>query len=150
MSSGEQGHGIGYAGTASSVAVEFDTFVNEGHADPEYHHVGVNLHGDAKSVALGKSPFVLNNGTTYHVWIDFDGKKKTLEVRLGDSAARPSAALISHSLDVAAITGSDVYVGFSGATGNCNEQHEIQSLYFNSDLIAGGIDTSLDTYVMTP
>jgi hypothetical protein len=101
-------------------------------------------------VALGKSPFVLNNGTTYHVWIDFDGKKKTLEVRLGDSAARPSAALISHSLDVAAITGSDVYVGFSGATGNCNEQHEIQSLYFNSDLIAGGIDTSLDTYVMTP
>ena len=150
MSSGEQGHGIGYAGTASSVAVEFDTFTNEGHADPEYHHVGINLHGNAKSAAVGKSPFVLNNGSTYHAWIDFDGKKKVLEVRLGDSSARPSAALISHSLDVTAITGTDVYVGFSGATGNCNEQHEIKSLYFNNDLIDGGIDTSLDTYVMKP
>lgn len=147
MASGAQGHGIGYAGTQTSIAVELDTYFNGEHKDPEHQHVGINLHGDPKSVAVVKSPYVFNDGRTYHVWVDFDGKRKALEVRVSDAAARPSTALLSHTVDVKSITGGDVYVGFSAATGACRERHEIQSLYFHSDLLPAGIDTSVDSYV---
>jgi len=147
MASGVRGHGIGYAGTQTSIAVELDTHVNGEHKDPEHQHIGINLHGDPQSVAVVKSPFVLNDGKPYHVWVDFDGKRKAFEVRLSDAAARPTAALLTHTVDVRSITGGDVYVGFSAATGSCHEQHEIQSLYFHSDLLPAGIDTTVDTYV---
>jgi hypothetical protein len=150
MASGELGHGIGYAGTTTSIAIELDTYLNPEYLDPGYQHVGLNLHGDPKSVAVVKSPFVLNDGKTYHVWVDYDGKRKVIEVRLSDSASRPASALLTHTVDVTAITGSDIYVGFSAATGSCMEQHEIRSLYFHNDLLVGGIDPSVDTYVAAP
>lgn len=144
---GQKGLGIGYSGIAPSVAVEFDTFANGEFADPNDNHIGVNFNGIMTSVATEKAPFQLNSGDLYHAWIDFDGTRRLLEVRLSKSEERPSKPAFSRTLDLHQIIGSDVYVGFTASTGSCRELHSIHSFYFNADLVPGGIDLSEDTYV---
>ena len=143
---GEKGRGIGYGGITPSVAVEFDTFLNGEFTDPNDNHVGVNFNGNMTSVATETAPFQLNNGELYHAWVDYDGTKDLLEVRLDTSAQRPIKAVFTRTLDLPAIIGPDVYVGFTAATGLCKEIHSIHSFFFNSDLVPGGIDLLEDTY----
>ena len=64
-----------------------------------------------------------------------------------DSAARPSVATLSYKTDLEAIFGSEVFVGFTAATGSCFEQHYISSFYFSRDLLTGGIDTTVNEYL---
>jgi hypothetical protein len=144
---GQKGLGIGYSGIAPSVAVEFDTFVNGEFADPDDNHIGVNFNGIMTSVATEKAPFQLNSGDLYHAWIDFDGARQLLEVRLSKTEERPSTATFSRTLNLPAIIEPDVYIGFTASTGACRELHSIHSFYFNADLVPGGIDVSEDTYV---
>jgi len=147
---GQKGLGIGYGGIAPSVAVEFDTFMNGEFADPNENHIGVNFNGVMTSVATENAPFQLNSGDLYHAWIDFDGTRKLIEVRISKSDERPSKAAFSRTLDLHAIIGSEVYVGFTASTGSCRELHSIHSFYFNNDLVPGGIDISEDTYTARP
>lgn len=144
---GSSGGGIGYEGIPSSLAIEFDSFKNEGFSDPDNNHIGISLNGNPKSVATVEAPFLLINENTYHAWVDYDGRADLLEVRLMDSAARPSVATLSYKTDLEAIFGSEVFVGFTAATGSCFEQHYISSFYFSRDLLAGGIDTTLNEYL---
>lgn len=145
-STGGQGLEIGYGGIASSVAIEFDTFGNPEFQEPGENHIGVNFNGVMTSVAAEPAPFPLNTGERYHAWIDFDGTRQSLEVRLSNSESRPSKAAFSRSIDIKSIIGSSAYVGFTAATGICRELHSIHSLYFHRDLVPGGIDVTADSY----
>jgi len=143
---GGPGLEIGYGGINPSVAIEFDTYFNPEFAEPVENHIGVNLNGVMTSVAAEPVPLSLNTGERYHAWIDFDGTRQSLEVRVSNSESRPSKASFSRSIDIKAILGSTAYVGFTAATGVCRELHSLHSFYFNRDLVPGGIDITADTY----
>ena len=146
---GSSGGGIGYFGIPESIAIEFDTFYNSEHNDLTKHHVGVNVGGAVQSVAKIEVPFSFNDGQTYHAWVDYDGKNDVLEVRVASTNSRPSAALLSHKIDLEKQLGAQQHIGFTGATGSCYEYHFVNSLYFHSGSLLRGIDTSLETYAMT-
>ena len=140
------GKGLGYGGLSPSIAIEFDTFQNGEYGDPNNKHIGVNVNGDLRSIVTANAPFFINDGATYYVWVDYNGSTKLLEIRLSDDVARPSTPVLSHTLDLSKILKSEVFVGFSAATGSCHQQHLIKSLYFNRDSIEGGIDLSREAY----
>lgn len=144
---GKSGGGLGYEGIPKSFAVEFDSFSNDGYQDPLKHHIGVNVNGSAKSVATAEVPFTLNDGQIYHAWIDYDGKDDSLQIRLSLSESRPSEPTLKHKIDLEPILGTEQYIGFVASTGTCFEQHDILSLYFNTENFPGGIDISAESYV---
>lgn len=144
---GSMGGGIGYAGILPSVAVEFDTFKNDGFKDPDDNHIGIGLGGDPESLATAPAPVLLIDGNTYYAWIDYDGAVDTLEVRLSGESERPEEPTLSYSAQLEDELASQVYVGFTAATGSCMEQHDIRSFYFSNELIPGGIDLSSGDFV---
>lgn len=145
---GSVGGGLGYAGVSPSLAIEFDTFTNAG--DPNNNHIGISLNGNTVSVQTANPGSTLNDGSTYHCWVDYDGASDSLQVRFATSNSRPMSALMTYSLDLSTIVGGDVYVGFSAATGGCRQKHLIQSFFFNNDVLNGGIDTTGTTYTSAP
>lgn len=145
---GRSGGGVGYQGIPHSLAVEFDTHQNTEFKDPKKHHVGISVNGSAESIATAEVPFVLNDGTVYHAWVDYDGKDDTLQVRVSTTAARPAAPILSHKVDLEPVLGTEQFVGVTSSTGACWEQHDVFSLYFNADNLLQGIDTTIDKYVM--
>ncbi len=148
---GTTGGGLGYAGVTPSFVVEFDTFNNGPTVgEPNNNHIGISVDGDTSSVAVYSPAELLNDGSTYYAWVDYDGATNNVEVRFSTSNIRPASSVLSYSLDLATNLSSDVYVGFSAATGGCKEVHTIQSFYFNNDLIDGGITPNETSYVSAP
>jgi hypothetical protein len=141
------GANIGYSGAESSVAIEFDTFPNTDLGEPEKHHIGVNLNGNPRSVATILSPFLLNDGRTYHVWAEYEGDDQVLEIRLADSPKRPDKPTLSLQLELSPILGGAVHVGFTAATGSARQEHVIRSVYFQRQFVAGGLDPAKEFYV---
>ncbi len=144
---GSMGGGIGYAGILPAVAIEFDTFKNDGFKDPDDNHIGIGLGGDPESLATAPAPVHFIDGNTHHAWIDYDGSEDQLEVRLSSSPERPEEAAFSYTTALEDELASQVYVGFTAATGSCNEQHDIRSFYFSNDFIPGGIDLTSGSFV---
>lgn len=119
------GGGIGYQGIGNSLGVEFDNWFNSG-VDINDNHIGINLNGNIASVSSIASPFALDSGQDYTAWIDYDGSTQTLEVRFGDSNARPLAALLSYNVDLAAVVGNpQAFVGFTSGTGAAYANHDV-------------------------
>jgi hypothetical protein len=122
---GGSGGGLGYEGLANSVAVEFDTF-NNGTGffnDPNGNHVGIAVGGGFNGPTAIVSNRI-NDGNVWYAWADYDGT--TLEVRLSDSSLRPSAAIVTRAVDLAAELGSiNAFVGFTSGTGSGIGNHDI-------------------------
>lgn len=144
---GSMGGGIGYAGILPAVAIEFDTFKNDGFKDPDDNHIGVGLGGDPESLRTAPAPVLLIDGNTHHAWIDYDGSEDKLEVRLSSSPERPEEAALTYTTALEDELASQVYVGFTAATGSCTEQHDIRSFYFSNELVPGGIDLTSGSFV---
>jgi hypothetical protein len=143
-----EGKDLGYKGSGQSLIVEFDTFTNGGVKDPNSNHVGINLNGNIQSLSTRKAPFILNDGTVYHAWVDYDGAQHLLEVRLSPSSQRPEEPILSYALDLAEVLASQVFVGFTSATGGERQRHEVHSFFFHNEFIPHGIDTSTTQYSM--
>lgn len=131
---GGSGGGIGYAGIADSVGIEFDTFDNGGgFGDPDGNHVGIDLEGNIASVQAQPVATRLNNGEIWFAWVDYNGATDNLEVRLSDTAARPAAPLMTRSVDLAAVLGqTNAFIGFTSGTGAGANTHDILSWQFNA------------------
>ncbi|MDO8915869.1 MAG: OmpA family protein [Coriobacteriia bacterium] len=135
-----EGGGLGYSDMpGGSIAIEFDTFDNyPNYNDENNSHIGVDLNGDVTSVVTADPPDSLY-GNTWNVWVDYDGTTDLLEVRMSTGTARPSGASLTHTIDLSTVVGSDVYVGFTAATGGANEIHDVSAFYFNNAFVDGGI-----------
>lgn len=141
---GSVGSGIGYSGITPSVGVEFDNWYNAG-TDPNDNHVGLDVNGKIASIATAEPPGQLDSGHIWHSWIDYDGRSKLLEVRMGIDSTRPKQPILSKAIDLKQILNMDeVYVVFTSATGSAWANHDIHSFYFSNDF--GPIDLSSNTY----
>lgn len=126
---GADGAGLGYAGIQPSLAIEFDTFRNTNINDPDGNHMGISVNGDPDSVLTAGIAQVLNDGSVYHAWADYDGA--TLEVRFSSNALRPATPGMTYAVDLSSLLGTeDAFVGFTASTGNAFNDHDIGSWQF--------------------
>ena len=126
---GTVGGGLGYAGISPSLGIEFDTYDNP--PDPDGNHIAINLDGSVNSVSHYNVPTSMNNGNVWHAWVDHNGATALLEVRLSETSLRPGDAQLSCTLDLPSILGtSNVFVGFTSATGEDTGDHDILSWQF--------------------
>ncbi|MGI6587474.1 MAG: LamG-like jellyroll fold domain-containing protein [Peptococcia bacterium] len=137
---GAAGSGLGVRNIPSPVvAVEFDTWAEAEKYDSPHVGIDINPQGEGRLLALESVtaesiPWEIGNGEVYHVWIDYNGISKYLDVRMGTSNNRAlSNLLLHHQIDLASIISQDVYMGFTAATGMAYAKHEILSW-----LVAGG------------
>jgi uncharacterized repeat protein (TIGR01451 family) len=127
---GGGGGGIGYAGIANSVGIEFDTWDNGG-ADPDGNHVGINLNGSVSSVQAQSVTPRLNNGQVWFAWVDYNGVTDTLEVRVSETSTRPALPLMTEVVDLVAVLGqTDAFTGFTSGTGAAGNTHDILTWQF--------------------
>ncbi len=142
---GGVGGGIGYFGLNKSVAIEFDTWDNGGDPniqDIDSNHLGLNVNGSLKSLlSVPITEADLNAGDVWNAWIDYDGIGHLIEVRLTRSAARPAAALLSFSRDLALdLQSTNAFVGFTSGTGLSHANHDLLSWRLRNDFDPIGRD----------
>ena len=136
FSLGTPAGGLGYAGITNSLSVEFDTFNNGAQGstpgDLDNNHVAVNVNGVLNnSVARYVTNNAMNDGNIWYAWIDYTGAKGLLEVRLSETPIRPLPATLAAIVNLPAILSvTNVYVGFTGATGAGWNQQDILSWKF--------------------
>lgn len=116
-------------------AVEFDTFKNEEFQDPNDNHVGINLGSivSNKTVDAAKAGVYFKNGSNVRAWIDYDGVRRWIELRVAmDGDVVPTKALYSSGLDLSKFLNEYMFVGFSASTGNQAQVHKILSWNFSA------------------
>ena len=126
---GGAGGGIGYAGIANSVGIEFDTWNNGGIDNSSSNHIGINVNGSVSSILLAEvTEADINNGDVWNAWIDYNSVGNLLEARLTRSATRPGTAILSLTRDLAADLGTtSAFVGFTSGTGSAFANHDVLS-----------------------
>ena len=121
----------------SIVAVEFDSFTNEW--DPLFPenspHIGIDINTIESSIAV---PWPIDRqpqGTIGKARISYNTGSKDLSVFVTypNSPAKVDV-IVSYPIDFASVLSERVYVGFSGATGQVAETHDILSWSFVSNL----------------
>lgn len=129
---GGNGAGIGYAGIAPSLGIEFDTYNNGSlTGDPNGNHVGVDLNGSVASVLTATEPTRFNNGQIWNAWVDYDGTTGRLEVRWSQSAQRPTAPGLAIIEDLTSVLGQNrAFLGFTSGTGAAWGDHDILNWTF--------------------
>jgi hypothetical protein len=128
---GTEGGGLGYLGMEQSVGIEFDTYQNQEYGDISSSHVGINLNGDINSVAQVTVPEMVDTGL-WTAWVDYDGTTDVLEVRMDGNGVRSASPLLSYTVDLTTIFGSnDVYMVFTSATGGAGAVHDIHNIEFS-------------------
>jgi hypothetical protein len=128
---GSAGGGLGYQGIANSMGIEFDTWDNGSDDRFNSNHVGINFNGSMNSSAFAAAPFWLEGGEVLTSWIDYDGVNNLLEVRLANDGARPINTLLSYNVNLSQVFGTtDLFVGFTAATGWAGSTHDILSFEF--------------------
>lgn len=131
---GGAGGGIGYAGLANSVGIEFDNWFNDEiiGQDPSDSHVGINLNGSVNSVVTKDISPDLDDGNVWSAWVDYNGATNQLEVRLSQDEIRPDEVFLSHTVNLASVLGStDAFVGFTSGTGAAGADHDVFGFQFN-------------------
>jgi len=141
---GTLGGGIGYDGIPNSIAVEFDTYANdstqiENFLDPNDNHIAVLSNGTSANSSKHIKPYLLGettnimplktDGTIYYSKIIYDRNKKTLSVWLDTTDQFGEAVLKIENIEMSSILRLDggelAFIGFTSATGNAYEAHEI-------------------------
>ena len=138
---GANGGGLGYAGVANSVAVEFDTF-NNGYSS---NHVGIDTNGNLTDYARtnvygvstcdfssGLGAGCMSNGDLWTATLGYDGT--SLTARLYDPAMGSTfAAITNYNINIASLLGTNqAYVGFTGSTGAGYENQDIVNWRFSN------------------
>jgi hypothetical protein len=133
-SAGSSGGGLGYQGIPGrSIAIEYDIYDNGEIGGNNHIALDINgvLHGTTNVVA---SPVNLADGTNKHNWIEYNGATRVLEVRISNTTTRPTAATLTvTNLNLAAnfLNNTDVFFGFTAATGGATAEHAVYSAAVN-------------------
>ena len=130
---GEGGGGIGYQGITHSLAVEFDTWQNDGN-EPAENHVAVHSRGpDPNSVFLEgqlAQPVpvaAFEDGKLHHARVVYVPGR--LDVFLDDTTT-PILSVAPPARSPLEINGGPAFVGFTAATGLFVEDQRIESWRF--------------------
>ena len=128
---GSVGGGLGYQGIpGKSIAIEYDIYDNGEVGGNNHIALDINgaLHGTTNVVA---SPVNLADGTNKYNWIEYNGVTNVLQVRISNTNVRPTAATLSITINLATnfIGVSDVYFGFTAATGGATAEHSVYGAY---------------------
>ncbi len=118
--------GLNYNGQPKSIGIELDTFKNgyEAYAD----EITITVNGVLVTpVATIASPFDLNNGQTYNVWVDYDGAADALSVFISNTSQKPLAPVVTANLKLDQIVGDQAYVGFAASTGTAFNNTYVES-----------------------
>jgi len=126
-SAGSVGGGLGYQGIpGKSIAIEYDIYDNGEVGTNNHIALDINgaLHGTTNVVS---SPVNLADGTNKYNWIEYNGVTNVLQVRISNTNVRPTAATLSITINLATnfIGVSDVYFGFTAATGGATAEHSV-------------------------
>ncbi|KAI9111698.1 hypothetical protein K1719_017388 [Acacia pycnantha] len=120
------------------VAVEFDTFANEW--DPTSFasaHLGIDVNSVVSQVTVGWPTEFVPDGTVAHAFISYDSKTQELSVSVKYPKANGASngdASLKHIIDLRDFLPERVLIGFSAATGDSVETHDIVSWSFTSSL----------------
>lgn len=131
---GGSGGGLGYQGLSPSVAVEFDTFANTGAPifDPSSNHLGIDINGNVVSIQTVDVAPDFDDGNLWTAWIDYNNATTTLEVRVSETAIRPTLPTLSGTINIFGILGqNNAFVGFTAGTGGAFENQDILNWQYN-------------------
>ncbi|CAJ1940311.1 unnamed protein product [Sphenostylis stenocarpa] len=119
------------------VAVEFDSFKNEW--DPSSDHVGINVNS-IQSVANVTWNSNIKNGSVANAWIWYNSTSKNLSVFLtyANNPTFNGSSSLSYVIDLRDVLPEFVRIGFSAATGQWVEIHNILLWSFSSTLDGDG------------
>ncbi|KAG6554317.1 hypothetical protein Mapa_004233 [Marchantia paleacea] len=140
------------------LAVEFDTFYSEGMNDSacttpgegqRYNmsstycgEISVHLDVDNRHSSIGACASesdvesIRDSGTTFFVWIDVDGDKSILEVRISRNPWRPIQYIIQFPVDLLQVCDERMWVGFSAANGYGVSTYLVSNWTFSASLPA--------------
>ncbi|KAL2501396.1 putative L-type lectin-domain containing receptor kinase S.7 [Forsythia ovata] len=116
----------GYLGLVNSsqlsknkfIAIEFDTRQDLHFNDPDEDYVGLDIDNlvsikTDNSILKGVN---LKGGNLITAWIDYENRKKNLEIFLSYSSFKPEAPLLSIGIDLFDYLKDFIYVGFPAST----------------------------------
>jgi YVTN family beta-propeller protein len=125
---GANGSGLGYGGIGTSLAVEVDN--QQGTGDANANHIAVLTQGDVTThLASWPATWDLENGSSHTMWLEYDGPANQLRVYAaqGVVTTRPASPVLTLTVDLPALVGSQAWFGFSGGTGAVANNHDIES-----------------------
>lgn len=142
--------------------VEFDVFKNQEFNDIDDNHVGIAVNSltSVDSHQAGYYPdgkgegfetLKLNSGENYQVWIDYNDS--LINVTMVEAGRpRPNRPLLSTVLrNLSGVFEDEMYVGFTGSTGQLMESHKILAWSFSNydfELSEKIITTGLPSFVL--
>jgi hypothetical protein len=131
---GPGGGYLGYKDIRPSLAVEFDTFLNDTWDPKVEQHVAILGDGSVQNHLAWAEARGLNDGNKWFVWIEYDGVTKIMEVRFSSTGDRPKDPQIRYHLDLLDILKGDVaYLGFTAGTGGYMQSHNIIYWQFSTN-----------------
>lgn len=123
-----------------SLVIELDTWHTGSFDLPSNNgtngnHVGLNVSTARYTLeqsAAGAIPQI-TSGDPRNVWVDYDGKTRTMDVYVSDTNVKPGAPTFTQKIDLSQVFSSnELYVGFAGATGGAGANYDIRSWDFDS------------------
>lgn len=129
---GSQGGGLGYQNIpGKSIGIEYDIYDN-GEVGGN-NHIALDINGvlHTGSTNVIASPVNLADGTNKYNWIEYNGVTNVLQVRISNTNVRPTNPTLSVTINLATnfIGVSDVYFGFTAATGGATAEHAVYTAY---------------------
>ncbi|KAL6347091.1 hypothetical protein AAG906_012342 [Vitis piasezkii] len=141
LPSGKFGENLGLTNNVTNttvirfVAVEFDTFCNKAKRDPVSDHVGIDINSTISVKTVNWSSNI-EEGKLNHVSIRYTSGSQNLSVVLITEFLddKTTSQSLSYKVDLREYLPEFVTIGFSGATGNSFQIHNIYSWNFSSTL----------------
>ncbi|CAN6338996.1 unnamed protein product [Urochloa humidicola] len=121
------------SGGSSIVAVEFDTFLNPENNDTSYSHVGIDVNSVNSTAATNATTPTKNLTSGYKMMatVSYENATQLLAAELTINDTRFN---VNTTIDLRRYLPEFVSVGFSAATGELTELHQVLSWSFSSTL----------------
>jgi hypothetical protein len=139
---GYNGEAIGYgdrygvSGIRNSIAVEFDSHVNNSvwkgsqvTNDINGNHIAIDANASMMSLAQAAVATDFNSANPWFAWVDYDGT--TLSVSVNQTGIQPAIAMLSYDIDIPSYVGSSTgLLEFTASTGGATQTTTLNSFGF--------------------